>query len=76
INICIKDQSGEKAFFAIKRLARFGVLARAFAKRKGVKRDSLRFTLDCSILLDNDTPHMLKLEDNDQIDVVIRMLGD
>lgn len=47
----------------------------AFAQRKGIGAGSLRFMLDGERLKAEQTPKILELEDNDQIDVVLEMTG-
>ena len=41
----------------------------------GVEPSSLRFNLDGKRLKNDDTPKMLELEDNDQIDVMLETVG-
>jgi small ubiquitin-related modifier len=47
----------------------------AFADRKGVQLDMLRFTIDGVRCNEGDTPKMLELEEGDQIDVMLMQLG-
>ena len=47
----------------------------AYAKRKGVQHDSLRFLLDGERINPEDTPEILELEDRDQIDVMLACNG-
>lgn len=47
----------------------------AFAQRKGIGAGSLRFMLDGERLKGEQTPKMLELEENDQIDVTLEMTG-
>jgi small ubiquitin-related modifier len=47
----------------------------AYASRKGVDINSLRFLLDGDIVNGEQTPKMLELEDQDQIDAVLEQIG-
>lgn len=47
----------------------------AYAVRKGVQPNSLRFLLDGERINADDTPKMLELEDQDQIDCVLEQSG-
>lgn len=47
----------------------------AYASRKGVDPNSLRFLLDGDNVDPNATPKMLELEDQDQIDAVLEQVG-
>jgi small ubiquitin-related modifier len=46
-----------------------------YAQRKGVQSSSLRFLLDGERIDENDTPKMLELDDQDQIDCVLEQTG-
>ena len=46
-----------------------------YASRKGVQRSSLRFLLDGESILPTQTPKMLELEDQDQIDCMLEQVG-
>ena len=46
----------------------------AFASRKGIAVTSLSFRLDGDRVTGDQTPKMLELEDNDQIDVNLEMV--
>ena len=52
----------------------FGAYA-AYASRKGIEQQSLRFLLDGERIGDDQTPKTLELEDQDQIDCVLEQLG-
>lgn len=47
----------------------------AYAQRRGIESKSLRFMLDGERLTPDQTPKMLELEDNDQIDVMVEAVG-
>jgi small ubiquitin-related modifier len=46
-----------------------------YAQRKGVQSGSLRFLLDGDRIDPTNTPKMLELEDQDQIDCVLEQTG-
>ena len=47
----------------------------AYAQRKGIQATSLRFMLDGELIKEDQTPKMLELEDNDQIDCFLAQTG-
>ena len=47
----------------------------AYAQRRGIDAKALRFMLDGQRVDKDNTPKMLELEDNDQIDVMVEALG-
>lgn len=47
----------------------------AYSQRRGIQSNSLRFMLDGRRVQPDDTPKMLELEDNDQLDVMLETLG-
>lgn len=47
----------------------------AYAQRKGIQATSLRFMLDGEVVREDQTPKMLELEDNDQIDCFLAQVG-
>ena len=46
-----------------------------YASRKGIAVGSIRFLLDGERIKESDTPKMLELEDEDQIDCVLEQSG-
>jgi small ubiquitin-related modifier len=67
IQICIRDQVGEETFFKSRLGVKMDVVFQVYAQRKGVQAASLRFLLDGERILDDQTPIMLELDDEDQI---------
>jgi small ubiquitin-related modifier len=47
----------------------------SYASRKGVQVSSLRFLLDGDKIAPEQTPKMLELEDQDQIDCMLEQTG-
>jgi small ubiquitin-related modifier len=62
-------------FFKVKKGTKMQKIMDAFAGRKGIAANSLRFMLDGTRVQGDQTPKMLELEDNDQIDVVLEQVG-
>ena len=75
ITIQVKDQTGEQTLFKIKRTTKMSKVFSAYAQRKGVELASLRFLLDGERISETDTPKMLELDDEDQIDCVLAQVG-
>jgi len=76
ITISARDQSGETTWFRISLRNRLQKLFSAYAEKKGVGVQSLRFLFDGQMLTSDDSPFNLNMEDGDQIDVMNRMQGD
>jgi small ubiquitin-related modifier len=62
-------------FFKVKKTTKMEKILSAYAQRRGVALTSLRFMLDGTRIKETDTPKMLELDDNDQIDVMLEALG-
>lgn len=75
INLRVKDQGGEEMVFKVKKLTKMQKIFDAYSTRKGVSPNALRFMLDGQRIDGDNTPKMLELEDNDQIDVLLQQLG-
>ena len=52
-----------------------GRVFKAYASRKGVDYEALRFLIDGGTISPDDTAHMWNLEDGDQIDCILQMIG-
>ena len=72
ITVRVRDQVGEEMMFKVKKDTKMLKIFEAYSKRRGVSTDSLRFTLDGERIEADSTPKLLELEDNDQIDVLLR----
>jgi small ubiquitin-related modifier len=68
-------QTGEETFFKIKRTTKMSKVFETYASRKGVQVASLRFLLDGERIQPDQTPKMLELDDQDQIDCVLEQTG-
>mmetsp|Transcript_31401 Transcript_31401/g.70336 ORF Transcript_31401/g.70336 Transcript_31401/m.70336 type:complete len:181 (+) Transcript_31401:80-622(+) len=75
ITIRVKDQTGEETMFKVKKTTKMQKIFGAYAQRKGVDPSSLRFLLDGDRIQGDQTPKMLELEDEDQIDCVLAQMG-
>ena len=67
--------AGDEMFFKVKKGTKMQKIMDAFANRKGIAANSLRFMLDGTRVQGDSTPKMLELEENDQIDVVLEQVG-
>ena len=68
-------QNGEETFFKVKANTKMSKVFNAYAKRKGVQGNALRFLLDGQRINAEQTPGDLELEDQDQIDCVLEQQG-
>ena len=68
-------QAGEETFFKIKKTTKMSKVFETYASRKGVQSSSLRFLLDGDTINGDQTPKMLELEDQDQIDCMLEQTG-
>lgn len=75
ITLRVRDQTGEETVFKIKKTTKMSKVFSAYAQRKGVDSNSLRFLLDGERITDDQTPKTLELENDDQIDCVLEQLG-
>ena len=70
-----KKQTGEETFFKIKKTTKMQKVFETYAQRKGVQVGSLRFMLDGERIDPTQTPKMLELDDQDQIDCLLEQVG-
>ncbi len=75
ITLKVRDQSGEEMFFKVKKGTAMSKIFDAYAQRRGVAVTTLRFMLDDKRLTATDTPKMLEMEEDDQIDVYLEQVG-
>ncbi|EGR34351.1 ubiquitin-like protein smt3, putative [Ichthyophthirius multifiliis] len=75
LNLKVKSQDGEEIFFKIKRTTQFKKLMDAYCQRVQVNLNNVRFLFDGDKILESQTPADLKMENNDEIDVVIEQTG-
>ena len=68
-------QTGEETFFKIKKTTKMSKVFQTYANRKGVQLSSLRFLLDGERIEPDQTPKMLELDDQDQIDCMLEQSG-
>lgn len=68
-------QTGEETFFKIKKTTKMQKVFDTYAQRKGVQSSSLRFLLDGDKIGPDQTPKMLELDDQDQIDCMLEQTG-
>ena len=75
ITIRVKDQAGDETFFKVKKTTKMSKIFSAYANRKGVNESALRFLLDGERINADETPKILELEDQDQIDCLLQQVG-
>jgi small ubiquitin-related modifier len=75
ITLRVREQTGEEMFFKVKKGTKMQKIFSAYADRRGIQVQSLRFMLDGERIQPDNTPKMLELEENDQIDVMLDMVG-
>ena len=59
----------------VKKTTKLTKIMDAYAQRRGIQASSLRFLLDGKRVNPDETPKMLELEDNDQLDVTMETVG-
>jgi small ubiquitin-related modifier len=70
-----KKQDGGETYFKIKKSTKMQKVFDTYASRKGLSASTLRFLYDGNRIQSNDTPKMLEMEDQDQIDCRIEQSG-
>jgi len=75
ISIRVRDQQGDEVTFKVKKSTKMAKIFNAYAMQKGVEVKTLRFRLDGEMIGPDNTPKMLELEDNDQIDCMTMQVG-
>lgn len=68
-------KAGEETFFKIKKTTKMSKVFDTYAQRKGIATASIRFLLDGETIKGDQTPKMLELEDQDQIDCMLEQTG-
>lgn len=77
ITLKVRDQRGGEIEFKLKPSTKFSKLAKAYAEKKGLQLNNLRFSMD-GMKIDRSTEKTienLKLEDSDVIDVNTDQVG-
>ena len=67
----IRDWDGTETFYQMKQSSKMGILFEKHAHLKGEQSSSLRFLLDGDVIAPEQTPLMLELDDDDQIDCML-----
>ena len=75
VTLRVRDQNGDEMFFKVKKETKMQKIMDAYAQRKGVSTTALRFNMDGERINPTDTPKMLELENDDQIDVLLETVG-
>ncbi len=75
ITVKVRDQTGDEMQFRVKKTTKMSKIFDAYAQRRGIAAASLRFLLDGERIQPEQTPKMLELDDESQIDVVLETVG-
>eukprot|EP01034_Spumella_vulgaris_P036196 gene36196-44647_t len=75
ITLKVKDQGGEEMFFKVKKGTEMSKIFNAYAGRRGVAATALRFMFDGKRVKETDTPKMLEMEEDDQLEAYLEQLG-
>ena len=75
LTLTVSDQHGAKTFFKIRSDTRLGKVFNAYSKRRGVEKETLRFTFEGARIEEDDTPAGLDIEEGDMIDVFQEQTG-
>ena len=62
-------------FFKVKKTTKMSKIFDAYAQRRGLQSNALRFMVDGDRVNPDQTPKMLELDDNDQVDVMLETVG-
>jgi small ubiquitin-related modifier len=65
----------EEMFFKVKPGVRMSKVMQAYADRKGVGLETMRFLLDGRGVRVDDTVESLEMDDGDQLDAMVQSLG-
>ena len=66
ITLRVKDQHGNETFFKVKKTTKMEKVFKAYAQRRGVPPNTLRFLVDGERVANSETPKTLELQDQDQ----------
>ena len=75
ITLKLRDQTGDEMFFKVKKTTKMSKIFEAYATRRGVASNALKFLMDGQRVNPDSTPKMEELEENDQIDVMVDAVG-
>ncbi len=75
ITVKVKDQTGDEMQFRVKKTTKMQKIFDAYAQRRGIAAGSLRFLMDGERIQPDQTPKMLELDEDSQIDVVLETVG-
>jgi len=75
VTITLKD-GGEPLMFKVRRTTRMEKVREAYASKRGVSPEQIRFIFDGERVTDDLTPALLKMKDGDEINVMLERSGD
>jgi len=70
ITLKVRDQAGAEILFKVKQSTEMGKIFEAYAERVSIPAEQLRFFRDGVTIKKSDTPKLLGLSDNDQMEVM------
>ncbi|GHP09788.1 hypothetical protein PPROV_000852300 [Pycnococcus provasolii] len=75
LQIKVKAQDGSEMFFKVKPSTKMGKVFAAYASKKSVEQRSVKFLFDGNRIKEDDTPESLGLENDDEVDAMLEMVG-
>lgn len=75
INLKVKTQDGNAVYFKVKKTTSLRKLMDAYCKRVGKSPSDVRFLFDGHRINNDDTPEMLEMEEDDEIDAMVQQTG-
>jgi len=75
LTVRVKDQTDNTVLFKMKKDAQMKKIFGAYAQQIGAQPNNLKFVYDGQRVKETDTPKMLEMEDNDEIQAVLEQTG-
>merc|ERR1712032_646656 len=75
INLKVKDQDGQEVHFKVKKNTKMEKIFKAYATKKQIAAESIKFLFDGTRIKGHQTPDDLELEDGDEIDAMLEQVG-
>lgn len=75
ISLKVTDQAGEEMVFKVKKTTLMKKIMQAYADRKGIQMNAIKFNYDSVRIGLDDTPKMLEMQDGDEINVFTDQKG-
>lgn len=74
LNLKVKAQDGTEVYFKVKKTTKLKKLMDAYCARVGKEAGSIRFLFDGDRIAPNNTPALLGMEDEDEIDAMVEVM--